>query len=433
MVVSEPPVGKDEKRTALEAALNSHTFARSAQLRAFLRYICEREIEGGASELTEYQIAVDVLGRRKDVNLTEDSSVRNRAYELRQRLEKYYATEDSNSAVRIEIPRGAYVPIYARRSLGVESTIALSAAAGPEIAETKPKRPFRLRVRHWIAIAAFGGAAAGGIAATYLVRSRPPAIVKEAWGPMADPADSLVISIATNFHMLVRPHIRNHALRLDAPAEAYEQYGSIRPLPTGTPLYMEPTQLSVPLGEVTAAATLSNMRAMFGGSSQILPETEAPIAALRGRNAALIGSGTNSHAASVLLHNLPFTIDYTPDERFGVLDQRKPTGQNALFVSQPSGDPVSSVSYGLLSVITEADARGNNRRTVVFSGSSSAGVQGAVEFFCSAAHMREMKDRFIAAGLDGFPSSYQVVVNCKTSGVRLISYEYAAHEIANRK
>ena len=37
MVTSEPPVSENEKREALEAVLNSTTFARSAQLRAFLR------------------------------------------------------------------------------------------------------------------------------------------------------------------------------------------------------------------------------------------------------------------------------------------------------------------------------------------------------------------------------------------------------------
>jgi hypothetical protein len=129
---------------------------------------------------------------------------------------------------------------------------------------------------------------------------------------MADPSDSLVISIATNFDMLVRTHIRNHALRLDG---ADSIVGAV--------------------GRSYGGGDLEQHAPMFGGSSQIPPRNGSP-------DAALIGSGTNSHAASVLLHNLPFTIDYTLDERFGVLDQRKPTGQNALFVSQPSGNPVSS-------------------------------------------------------------------------------------------
>jgi hypothetical protein len=66
---------------------------------------------------------------------------------------------------------------------------------------------------------------------------------------------------------------------------------------------------------------------------------------------------------------------------------------------------------------------------VVFSGGGSAGVQAAAEFFCSPLHMQAMKERFRAAGLRGFPPAYQIIVRTRTSGVRLISYEYAAHEV----
>src|SRR5215831_5007858 len=133
MVTSEPPVSESEKREALEAALNSTTFARSAQLRAFLRHICEMELAGRTGELTEYEIAVVVLGRRKNVDLSDDSSVRNRAYELRQRLEKYYSSEQTGSGVRIEIPRGGYAPIFVRHSAAVP-------ALNPPVVMVAPER-----------------------------------------------------------------------------------------------------------------------------------------------------------------------------------------------------------------------------------------------------------------------------------------------------
>jgi hypothetical protein len=422
MVTSESSVSDQEKRESLEAVLRSSTFARSAQLRALLRYICEREMAGQAQELTEYQIAVEVLGRRKNVDVTDDASVRNRAYELRQRLEKYYTTEQPHAGVRIEIPRGGYVPQYTRQS--PMPTAPVERAAEPPAARRYPWR-------RWAAAAAFlaVGIAAGVLAAP---SPRPASILKEAWGPLADPSGDLLLVIATNMHMLVRPHIAAHPRRLPAPAEAYELYGTKRPLAAGAPLFMEPAALSVPLGELAAAATLTNLRTAFGGTYQILPEAEAPVAALRGRNAVLLGSGTNSQAATALLRNLPYTIDYTPNDRFAVLDQRKPAGQNQLFLSQPTGEPVPAVLYGLLTVISSADSQGTPKRTVVISGSASAGVQAAVEFFCSPVRMREFKDRLRASGWKSLPPTYQVVVRCKTSGVRLLSYEYAAHVVADR-
>jgi hypothetical protein len=422
MVTSESAVSDQEKRESLEAVLSSATFARSAQLRALLRYICEREMAGQSQDLTEYQIAVDVLGRRKTVDLSDDASVRNRAYELRQRLEKFYTTERPHAAVRIEVPRGGYVPQYTRQS---PSTPAEPAVEPPPVRRT--------RLPKW-SLAVVAACLVVGLAAGVLVAPspHPASILKEAWGPLADPSGDLLVVIATNMHMLVRPHIAAHPRRLPAPEEAYELYGAQRPLASGAQLYMEPAPLSVPLGEVAATATLTNLRTAFGGGYQILPEAEAPVAALRGRNAVLIGSGTNSQAATALLRNLPYTIDYTPKDEFAVLDQRKPAGQNQLFLSQPTGEPVSTITYGLLTVITSGDSQGTPKRTVVISGSSSAGGQAAVEFFCSPVRMREFKDRLRASGWKNLPPAYQIVVRCKTSGVRLLSYEYAAHVVPDR-
>lgn len=416
MVISEPPVTENEKREALETALKSQTLARSVQLKALLRYICEREMAGHSDELTEYQIAVDVLGRRKDFSLTDDSSVRNRAYELRQRLEKYYSAENPGAAVRIQVPRGGYVPFYTR-----QPAVQPEPPRPAELPVPETGRP--LRKAALLAIAAMGLIGLGLLAGWYIAKPHPPAILKEAWGPLADPQDDLLISIATNMHMIVRPHIQPHRWRFPAP-DVESIYGPNRPLTAGEPLYMEPAFLSVPLAESAATATLSNVRTSFGGGYQILPESEAPVAALRGRNSVLLGSGTNSEAARALLRNLPLTIDYNAADQFAVIDQRKPAGQNELFAAQPVGQPVPSVLYGLLSVLTWPESGGKVKRTVVISGAGSAGVQAAVEFFCSPTRMRDLRDR-----LHGFPPAYQVVVRCKTSGLRLISYEYATSEV----
>lgn len=422
MVISEPPVSDSEKRETLESVLASATFARSAQLRALLKYICECELAGRLDDLNEYQIAVEVLGRRKDFSLSDDSSVRNRAYELRQRLEKFYTQEQPRAAIRIAIPRGGYVPYYTRHKVPEEPEPP-GAAAAPAVVAT-PGRRFDWRA---VAAIAAGCLIAGAVAASLWTRPHPSSLIKEAWGPLAEPGDDLLVSIAANLHLVVRPHIPPRPGRLPAPAELDAAYGSNRPRQPGVPLYMEPVQLSVPLAELAAVATLTNMRTAFGGGYQLLPEAEAPVAALRGRNSILIGAGTNSEAASILLRNLPYTIDYSADERFAVIDQRKPPGRREMLVSDATDGP-----YGLITVLTDNDSAGKSKRTVVMSGGGSAGVQAAAEFFCSPARLNAMLERFRGAGLKGFPSAYQIVVRARTSGVRLISYEYVTHEIVRK-
>jgi|SRR5579859_776481 len=103
-----------EKREALEEVLQSAVFFRAEQLRNFLRYICEMELAGRGSELCESLIGIEALGRPADYTPTEDASVRRRAGDLRDKLQEVYATELAGSRVRIELPKGKYVPRFVR-------------------------------------------------------------------------------------------------------------------------------------------------------------------------------------------------------------------------------------------------------------------------------------------------------------------------------
>lgn len=101
-----------DKRAALEQVLQSATFTRASQVRNFLRYICEMELAGRGATLHEYLIAVEAMGRPAAYSTDSDSSVRRRAYALRQKLECVYATELSDARIRIEVPKGGYVPRF---------------------------------------------------------------------------------------------------------------------------------------------------------------------------------------------------------------------------------------------------------------------------------------------------------------------------------
>lgn len=101
-----------DKREALERVLRSTTFNRARQVRNFLRYICEMELAGRAAALHEYLIAVEAMGRPMAYSTEEDSSVRRRAYALRQKLDEVYATELADANVRIDVPKGSYVPRF---------------------------------------------------------------------------------------------------------------------------------------------------------------------------------------------------------------------------------------------------------------------------------------------------------------------------------
>jgi len=103
-------------RAQLEKLLTSATFARTERLRGFLRFTVEATIEGKGEELKEYQIGVQVFGRRDSYDTRLDPIVRVEAGRLRSKLKEFYSNEGRNDPVVIEFQPGSYVPVFHPRT-----------------------------------------------------------------------------------------------------------------------------------------------------------------------------------------------------------------------------------------------------------------------------------------------------------------------------
>jgi hypothetical protein len=112
MITTTAPISKEQKRAAMDEVLASATFARSDQLRSFLKFICEQELAGLGNEINEYLIGVEVLGRPANYSPSEDATVRNRAHVLRKKLQEFYEHEGADSPIRIELHKGSYCPYF---------------------------------------------------------------------------------------------------------------------------------------------------------------------------------------------------------------------------------------------------------------------------------------------------------------------------------
>jgi tetratricopeptide (TPR) repeat protein len=98
-------------RRQLERLLENKLFARSEQLSRLLRFLVERHLEGRDQEIKESVIGVEVFGRDPDYNPKFDPIVRTEARRLRARLNEYYESEGKHDVVRIDLPKGGYVPV----------------------------------------------------------------------------------------------------------------------------------------------------------------------------------------------------------------------------------------------------------------------------------------------------------------------------------
>ena len=105
-------LSRDAVQAQLERILASEEFAQSESLKRFLHYVVERSLDGQADQIKEYNVGVEVLGRGKDYDPRTDTIVRVQATRLRSKLNEYYQTNGSGDPVRIELPKGSYVPTF---------------------------------------------------------------------------------------------------------------------------------------------------------------------------------------------------------------------------------------------------------------------------------------------------------------------------------
>jgi hypothetical protein len=416
-----PPAGPSEaeKAQALREVIESQGLARSEQLKKFLRYVCELEIAGRAAEIKEYSIGTEALGRPSSYSPVSDSSVRRRAFELRAKLEELYREELTSSPVLIELPKGSYVPVF--RFRGDER---------PGVPPL-PRRHPRLAVAAALLVGMLAGAAGMHLLKAPAADGTRQPIVREAWGPLAAPQGSVLVCIASRFHMAVRAGAFSPDAGLPsfpAPPEIYPLYEKTNPWPDRGSLFMRPAQNVATLGVVGGvAAVASHMRTM-GVPYQILPERSAPLASFRGRNVILFGDPLNSFAAAQLLNRARLTIAHNPaTNRLVIRDRSKPASDPPAFSRREGrpGDPAEV--FGLLTVLPSDAPPGLRRRTLIVSGVSNVGVQGAMEFFTSPERLLDLKSRFQRDGLAGFPDSYQLVVRCTAQDSLPLSCGYAAH------
>src|SRR5579864_5886903 len=116
----------DERRALIERVAGSAQFRRSARLRDFLLYVGGQSLKEGCPEIHEQEIGAKVFGRSPSYDRSQDNIVRVNATELRKRIELYFATEGARETLVLEIPRGAYKPVFHRRVSQTEEATASS-------------------------------------------------------------------------------------------------------------------------------------------------------------------------------------------------------------------------------------------------------------------------------------------------------------------
>jgi len=137
---SDEGISKEEKMAELHRVVASPDFPATLRNRRFLSFAVERTLEepaGGFPCVRAYDVATRIFGRSDDFSTILDPIVRIEAGKLRRDLETYYLKSGRLNPLRIELPRGAYDPIFRRQAAGADNDGVVPPASGDLVADAR--------------------------------------------------------------------------------------------------------------------------------------------------------------------------------------------------------------------------------------------------------------------------------------------------------
>jgi len=128
---------QEDVEQALQRICMSAEFAKAGRAKEILQFIVRHSFAKPRISISEREIAAEVLDSPDDWDPKVDPSIRITVGRLRAKLDRYYALSGDSDPVRIELPKGSYVPrlVFREReilttTIEVEAPVALPESTG---------------------------------------------------------------------------------------------------------------------------------------------------------------------------------------------------------------------------------------------------------------------------------------------------------------
>ena len=149
------PPAAEQITQELERILASPLFSRADRQSRFLRYVVQKRLAGDDESLRETVIGLEVYERPATYDPKTDPIVRVEAARLRGRLREYYETAGPDTPVRIQLPKGSYVPSFEWRPIPALPALVLEVPP-PEAEAHTLRGPWSIAIGLAVTIAATG-------------------------------------------------------------------------------------------------------------------------------------------------------------------------------------------------------------------------------------------------------------------------------------
>lgn len=409
----------------------SRGFRKSDLLQRFLLEVCELTLTGRAREITEQYIGIRIFGRPEGYDPGEDNIVRNYARMLRKRLDAYFADEGAHEPLRLTVPRGGYVPVFAA-SPGSKKPVASETL--PEQSEEVALVPSVVAIRvnnepaerkpwKWAACGAVAGALLAlllwsAIYAVQMHMHRSPAhalwaqLFEKKRNTLIVPTDSGlgILENLTRTEASLDNYVNGtYFARLRTPAE----------LDTGgfNDLTGQRYTSAVSLGISTALARLPEFTA---DRTQVRFARNLAVEETRNANMILIGSVHSNPWIALFEPRLNFQFVYTPEvDRSYIVNRRPQTGERMQYTNGAADG--RAPTYGTVAYLPDGNGTGH---VLIVEGLSMAGTQAAANILFDGAAIQPVLHAAAAPG--GRLRAFEVLVettsvDASASAARIIA------------
>ena len=423
----------EDVQEQLSKILTSKSFLHSTVLQSFLRYVTDQTIAGRALTVSEYTIATRALGRGEDFDSTSDTIVRTQAYRLRQKLSEYYRSEGLWDPVRIEIPKGHYVPSFSVRTQAespekdLDRSLAPALPGAPDVA--KNPNPGKHDRSRWPMLALFLCGLALGLLLRFIPSTSPKVQARQ------DSA-SAVNPFWHSFLLSDRQPIITYTNSVNLITDSEDQisYNEGATGDRGTALdrviaarIKKKHDLSIPgnllfedsftgVGDVLAATAVSSAITRAGGQPSLKRGRLLSTYDLDTHNVVFIGSPFVNEVLNDLPGKTRFVFKRGAHLWQGHIDDLTPAaGKPRSYSVERSADTgVLLTDYAVVSCLRGLN---QNREILMVAGLTTSGTAAAAQFLTSSEGLADMSRLLRRSEKDkrGWPKYFEFLIKAQLS------------------
>lgn len=395
---------------------------RSPRLQELFAYLFEHSVNGADGDLREQTIGEEVFGRPGGYDTGSDNIVRVSVFQLRKKLDQYYAEMGASENILLTIPKGGYVVEFRPRKSG-EEQISSPGEAPPETVAPSPEARELATpkvLRRWALLAGLCGVigAAGAVRWMLPVRgTSSPLSVSPAhhrlWANLFKPGSDAYIVVADVGFSLVQD-LSGLTLGLGeymggSPLNIESQKGAVSPELVSRLMERQYTSVSnsaitFRLGEISHA---------LGGRGVIRSARSIDVRDLKTHNAILLGSSRSNPWVSLLKDRMNFQIEYETGPSRGLLRNTHPReGEPGLLrATATAGKP--GEAFGLIAYLPNLDETG---KIVSIAGTNMEGTEAAAETLLNEHHFKLLEKHLRIEGTRSIPYFEAVIRSTSIGG-----------------